>query len=406
MQSTVAALPRSRQKKSGKATKPEQINRGPGVISVAPAATRARVRARHFGLFASFLICVVVPSVAAIWYLYSRAADQYASTVGFSVRQEQVGSTLEFLGGVSGISSGASSDADILYEFIQSQMLVERVDAQLDLRGLFSKPASDPIFALRPEGSIEDLVAYWGRMVRINYDAATGLIELRVTAFSAPDAQAIARAIFRESSTMINNLSAAAQADAMRHSEAELARAVGRLKTARQTLTEFRTRAQIVDPNADLQGQMGVLNTLNQQLAETLIELDLLLEIARERDPRIEMARRKVSVIEARIADERQKFGVGSDGSGAFSTLITDYEGLIVEREFSESAYLSALGALDAARIDAQRQSRYLAAYIEPTLAETPQYPDRMLLSALTVFFLGLGWSIVILIGNAIGDRR
>ena len=54
----------------------------------------------------------------------------------------------------------------------------------------------------------------------------------------------------------------------LRYAEQDLADAVARLKTARESLVRFRTRTQIVDPESDLQGRMGVLASLQQQLAQ------------------------------------------------------------------------------------------------------------------------------------------
>jgi capsular polysaccharide transport system permease protein len=53
----------------------------------------------------------------------------------------------------------------------------------------------------------------------------------------------------------------------------------------------------------------------------------------------------------------------------------------------------------------ARRRHRYLAAHIEPTLSEEPEYPDRTLLTA-AVFLLALaGWSILVLGAWNIRDR-
>ncbi|WP_260107663.1 hypothetical protein [Phaeobacter inhibens] len=65
-----------------------------------------------------------------------------------------------------------------------------------------------------------------------------------------------------------------ARADAMRYARADLDEALERLKDARQSLTSFRTRTRIVDPEADIQGRMGVMNNLQQQLAEALIQYE------------------------------------------------------------------------------------------------------------------------------------
>ncbi|MFQ5438510.1 MAG: sugar transporter [Paracoccaceae bacterium] len=378
-------------------------------LPATPIAGPAAMKFRHYWLVASFVFMVLIPTGIGVMYLQIVAADQYASTVGFSVRKAEGATPADLLGGIVGVSSsGGSSDTDVLYEYIQSQNLVSRIDKQLDLRAIYSKPDFDPVFAFDPNGSIEDLLDYWGRMIKIHYDAGTGLIEIRVNAFDPNDAQDVALAIFRESSIMINRLSAIARDDATRYSKLDLDEAVSRLKVARQAVTEFRSRTQIVDPSADIQGQMGLLNMLQQQQAQALIELDLLRESLQPSDPRIEQASRKISVIEVRIAEERRKFGVGSDGKGdqAYASLISEYEGLVVEREFAERSYLAALTAFDSAKAEAQRQSRYLAAYVEPTLAETAEYPKRVTDAALIAMFLFLSWSILSLIFYSIKDRR
>lgn len=385
--------------------------RGPDRTPLRPPAAPARARSRHWGLLLGFLLLVLAPTGGTFWYLQTRAADQYASRVGFSVRKENSPTTVDLLGGLSGVTSGGASDTDILYEFIQSQKLVEQVDARLNLRRMFSKPARDPVFAFDTKGSIEDLLAYWQRMVKVYYDAGTGLIDIRVTAFDPQDARAIAQAIFQESSIMINHLSAIAREDATRYAKKDLDVAVARLKKIRQQITAFRNKFRIVDPKADIQGQMGLLNTLHQQMAEALIQQDMLRQTTRASDPRITNIARRIAVIQDRIDAERRKFGLNPDkgtdrNDGSYSALVTRYEGLTVEREFAERSYLSALGAFDSAKADAQRQSRYLAAYVEPTLAQTAEYPRRGLILALVAGFLFLIWAILSLITYSIRDRR
>ena len=372
-----------------------------------PSATPARPRRRHWALLVSFILFVVIPTLAAAWYLYERAADQYASTIGFSVRTEETGSAIELLGGIASLSGSSSSDTDILYEFLQSQELVAALDEQLDLRSIWSRadPDIDPIFAYQAPGTIEDLVRYWGRMVRIYYDSGTGLLELRVLAFTPEEARLIAQGIFRESSAMINQLSAIAREDALGYSRDELEQAEMRLAEARVALAEWRNLNQTIDPAADTVGQMGLVTNLQAQLAEALIELDLLRETTRENDPRVAQAERLIRVIEDRISAERAV--LGTTGSGASSAdLVGEYERLAVDLEFAQQSYTASLGAFYAATGEAQRQSRYLAAHIRPTLAERAEYPDRIMLLSLISLFLLLGWTVAALVAYSLRDRR
>jgi len=269
----MADAPKKTEKVAPRVAKPVEQS-----VVIRPLARKSRTKKRHWGLMLSFLLIVILPSAAATLYLSERAVDQYASTVAFTVRSEDVSSAADLLGGIGqtlGGSGGAGSDADILYEFIRSQSLVKRIDDTLNLRDFYSRYRDvDPLFGFDPSGTIEDLTDYWQRMVRISYDAGSGLMELRVLAFDADEAQKISNAIFSESTTMINELSAIAREDATRYASEDLDLAVERLKQAREALTAFRISSEIVDPTADVQGQMGLLSTLQVQQADALIEFD------------------------------------------------------------------------------------------------------------------------------------
>tara|TARA_R110002124_G_scaffold282876_1_gene458309 strand:- start:4241 stop:5431 length:1191 start_codon:yes stop_codon:yes gene_type:complete len=378
------------------------------VVEVKPAARPARMRRRHWLMVLSFLLMVVGPTAGAGVYLYFYAADQYASRVGFSVRREDTTSAVQFLGSLTNFSGSSSSDTDILYKYIKSQELVAAVDKALDLRKIYGKPKNDPYFSLPKDASIEDLVDYWARVVRLVYDPGTGLIEIEVRAFDPEDARTIANDLLTRSSKMINNLSAVARADVTRYAREDLDVSLTRLKTARQALTRFRNETQIVDPGADIQGQMGLLNSLQAKLAETLIELDLLANTSRDDDPRVEQAKRKIVVIQKRIDEERRKLGVSGPASdtNGYADLVGKFESLQVDLEFAQKAYISALSAYDGAVADARRQSRYLAAYLRPTLAETPQYPRRAIQLTVIALILFGSWTILTLVYYSLRDRR
>ncbi len=378
------------------------------IAPIAPTASVARIKRRHWVLVVSFIITVLVPIGISAAYLWNRAADQYISRVGFSVRTEEASSAIELLGGISSLSGSSSSDTDILYEFLQGQELVRHVDNELDLRGIWSRvsPDQDPYFAYHPPGTIEDLVDHWARQVRIYYDGGTGLIDLEVLAFDPEDAQTVARMIFEESSAMINQLSAVAREDAIGYARDELEQAQTRLTDARVALAEWRNENQTVDPTADTQGQMGLVTNLQAQLAEALIEFDILRDTARENDPRITQAERRISVIEDRIAAERAVLGTDSTTGIAFADLVGDYERLLVDQEFAEQAYTTSLAAFDGARNEARRQSRYLAAHIQPTLAEASGYPDRPTVLITIALFLFLLWAVLALVAYSLRDRR
>jgi len=373
---------------------------------VLPPASPAKLEKRHFGLAISFVLFVILPSLLSAFYLYTRAADQYASYVGFSVRSETAASPTDVLGGLGslvGASTSSTSDTDILYKFIQSRDLVERVNEKIDLREVWSKAPDDPIFSYRGSDALEDLVVEWERKVRIYYD--NGMIDLRILAFDPKDAQNIAKAILDEGGILINELNDIAREDSLRYARSELERSQELLRTARKNVSEFRNEYQMVDPLADVQSQVGVVTSLQQQLAEQLVSLGMLQSNAQADDPRISQTDLRVKVIREQIEAERQKFGSGS-ADVALSELVGQYEVLSVDRQFAETSYTAALASYESARAEAVRQSRYLASYIRPTLAQEAEFPQRAKQLLMIIGFLSLIWIIGSLVFYSLRDRR
>lgn len=384
----------------------EAVNPAPPPAVPSPAKP-AGFRGRHYVLALTFLLWVAAPLGVAGVYLYTVALDQYASHVGFAVRKEEGPSTAELLGGLADFTStSGSADTDILFKYIEGRGMIQAVDAKLNLSQIYVR-SEDPVFSLPENATIEDLERFWQRVVKVFYDTRSELIDIRVVAFDAQSAQAINEAIVEESTRVINQLNAIARADTTRYAQDDLNSAIERLKTARQNVTVFRTRTQIVDPRADTQGQLGLINSLQAQLTSALIELDMISETASPSDPRIKQGERRVRVIRDRIEIERERLGSESPTeNNTYSELVGEFEKLAVDREFAEKHYLATLATYTSALAEAQRQSRYLATYQPPTLAETAEYPQRGLLLTLLGGALLFSWVIGVLIYYSVRDRR
>jgi len=403
------ASPTARAKPGGASKK----SLAPDVRTAAPAigkpASPARFRWRHRNLALSLIMVVLMPVLISATYLSVLAEDQYASTTGFTIRQAETESASALLGGLSQVFGGSGGgNADLLFEFLQSQEIVERIDGQIDLRAHYSANwPRDPIFSIWPDATIEDLLSFWRRMVRVTYNQSSGLIVIQVRARDAVAAREIAQAIVAESEVMINMLNETARRDSMANAEADLVEAVDRLRGAREEMVTFRARTQILDPMADIQGRMGVLNNLQQQLAEALVDYDLLLQTAESGDPRVRQATRQIEVIRNRIAEERRSFAAHdvTVEDTDYPQLLAQYEGLRVNQEFAEQSYGAALMAFDAARSNAERKQLYLASFIRPTLAQRAEYPQRLMLIGLTALFAVMLWAIGALIYYSLRDR-
>lgn len=355
-------------------------------------------------MISSFCLLVISPVLLVAWYLDALATPQYSSSMSFSIRSEELSNPLDVLSGLGELSSGTTSDAQIVYDFIQSQQIVRTIDAEIDLRGLYSAPENDPVFTIAPDVPVEELLRHWMRMVHVTLDKGSGLVRVQSFAFDPTDARRINRAILRRSQNLVDQLSLLAREDAIKYAADDLEQARARLKEARQDLSTFRSTSRIIDPTIDVQAEGGVSAALQQQLAEAWIELDLIVSsTSREDDPRLTQLRRRVAAIEGRLEQQKQQFA-GQAGDDMVE-IVGRFEALLVEREFAEQAFVASAAAFDAARADAGRRTKYLAVHIEPTLADTALYPRGWLIIPVVFAILFLGWAVLVMVAYSIRDR-
>lgn len=385
-----------------------------------PAMAEARVAAqaapkrRHRLTLLSFLLLVVLPGVGSVAYLHGMAADQYASRLAFSVRGQESAAPVELLGAISTSLGGSSSatDAQILYEFIRSQQMVEAALARIPLREIYNRAPDDVLFRLGEDRPIEDLVAYWRWMTDVAVDPASGILHVEARAFDPESAHAIVDVVLEESTRVVNELSTKARLDAIAVAQEVLAQSENRLRDVRRALRAFRDMEQELDPSENARAFLGLVATLEADLARTEIDLSSEIALVGRSSPRIPVLQQRIESLQERIDLERMRMGAGGDGAAgasdgrAYADLVAEYEDLVVDRQFAENAYVSALASFEQAQVEARRQMRYLSPHIEPTMSEEAEYPRRLLLSLGVAASLLVAWAVMLLIVYNIRDRR
>ncbi len=416
-----------------KGTKPGRIIPGPfGRKQVTPAAAGAGVKEvpplpwakgkKRLRVAGSYILFVVLPTLVAALYYLLIAADQYMVETRFAVRSTAptAGSgILESLG--IGISGASASDTYIVREYIHSREILRRIDYEIGLRPRYTKPKLDIYAALWPSSSFEDLLEYWRSMVTVDLDRTSHILTIRTFAFAPEDARDIAAAILKESERMINDLSERARQDAVAYAKNEVRKAEERLRRIRQKLLQFRSSTQQIDPARQAQVQLTLIGKLEEQLAQMRAKLSEVRSYLSNNAPTIIFLENRIKALERQIANEKRKLGNktaagegastkrstnAKSGSGeTLSITLSEYEALLVEKEFAEKLYLSTLSGLEQARLLANRQQRYLATFVRPYLPDEALYPKATRNTIFIFLSLTLIWALALLMIQSVRDR-
>ncbi|WP_289036480.1 RkpR, polysaccharide export protein [uncultured Roseibium sp.] len=372
---------------------------------------------RHFLIIASFIVFVALPSALISFYMIFIASDQYHSSASFAVRSSNSSSPMDLLGVVMQTGAeGTVSNSYILHDYLKSQSFFEEISREFDFQNIYANPEWDWYFRMGTDFSVERQLDYWRTRIDTKFDQVSGIIVVEVIAFLPQDAQKLMKFIVEKSEMLINGLSKKAESEAVSAAQKSVAAAEVRLRTVRHDILEYREISQELSPEDDAKLAYQVIGDLEAAVTEKEATFRALHAHLDENSTRMNMLNNEIGALKAQLEVERQRLGGGSQqssvgatngaGNRTLSYRVGNYSDLVLEQEFAEQYYTTALAGLEKARAEAASKKLYLATFVSPTLSQEAQFPSRKMIS-LSALLLLLGiWSVGILTYYNLSDRN
>jgi capsular polysaccharide transport system permease protein len=338
-----------------------------------------------------FLLVVGLPTLLAGIYYGFIASDQYVTDIQFGVRSADAQrNDASSMFQNSGAASQIAVQSNVVVHYIKSREMVEAVGQKFDLREAFSRPSADYFSRLDPSTSVEGLVEYWRGKVEPFFDLTTGIVSVRVRAFTPQDALQIGNDIVALSEKLADDLSKRSRKDFVKFAQNQVDEATARLTKVREALLQFRNQGQMLDPTKEGDAARLGIGKLREELAR--VQTDLTTARARLGDnaPTIIALKDRQAALQQQIQGAEARLASTAEQSGKpLSQDIRGYEALETERHTAEKFYETALESLQRAQFEANRQAMYLEVFVRPALAEQSLYPRRFvstLIVALSAF--------------------
>ena len=351
----------------------ESQDRARDVMDIQRDIARRR-RRRAMMLAVRMLFFVLLPTALAGVYYYSIATPMYGTKSEFVIQSADPAG-----GGAGGLLSGSplgsSQDSITVQGYLQSRDAMLRLDADEGFRQHFSQDFIDPIQRLDPDASQEDAYKRYQKSVKIGYDPTEGIIKMEVIAASPEESAEFSKQLITYAEQQVDQLTARKREDQMQGADKSRKDAERKMVDAQNKIVEIQEKLGVLSPESEVQAVFGQITQLESELLTERISLQQFLANARPNDAKVSAARNKVEELERLIDEKRSQLTESSANSGSLARISGQLLVAQADLEVRQGLLAQAEGAFEAARLEANRQVRYLSVAVNPIAPDEPTYP-------------------------------
>lgn len=363
----------------------------------------ARRRRRRLVLLAARMMAfVLLPTLLAGWYFYRVATPMYATKAEFVIQQAGPASSGGALGGLfSGTGFATSQDSVSVQAYLQSREAMLRLESDLGFREHFQSDTIDPVQRLAPDASLEDAYDIYQRFVKISYDTSEGLIRMEVVAADPKIAAQWAGQLVAYAEEQVDHLTQRLRADQMTDAQEGYEKAEANLSEAQRRLVELQESFKVISGEVEVGLMTGQISALETQLTTERIGLAQIESNATPNRARVDAVRQRIASLEAEIAALRSKMTTSGTDESSMARIQSELQ--IAQADLSTRQLLlaQALQSMETARIEANRQVRYLSLAVSPTPTDEAAYP-RAFENTLVTLLIMLGIYLMVSMTAAI----
>jgi capsular polysaccharide transport system permease protein len=313
------------------------------------------------------------------------AAERYVSESHVVVESLQAPDPASFPLSALLTGGSASKDGLLLRDYLLSADMLRKLEEEHDLRTHWHD--SYDIFSrlIAQDASAEWFLRHYRSRVAVDFDEYTGLLFIKVQAYTPEKAQAVARSLVREGEKFMNERAHKLAREQVAFVEKEVDVARGRVARARQVALAHQNASGLVSPSATVGSVSATVARLQDEMASAEARRRTLEAYLAPNAPELVQTNAQVRALEKQLAVERGR--LAAPNGKALNRVAEEQDRLLFEAGFEQDMYKTALAALERARVEASRTLKKVSIVQAPTLADSAQEPRR--LYNIVVYLLG-----------------
>lgn len=336
----------------------------------------ARRRKKSILLFSRMGVFVFLPTLLAGIYFYDIATPFYSTKTEFVIQSAEPSSGG---GGLSSLMKASplanATDSITVQGYLQSQDAMERLNADNGFRAHYSDPKIDALQRLSPTASNTSAYKTYRRNVKISFDPTEGIIKMEVIAADPNVAVEISKSLIKYAEEQVDQMTVRVRNDQMAGAQESYLEAEKALAAANEKVVALQEKNKILSSELEVGLISSQIGQLDGQLTQDRLSLAQMQSNASPNQSRMEPLKRRIATVEEQIAVLRAK--LTEDGQNGQSIARVQSELLVAQADVETRRVLlgQSLQAKEAARNNANRQTRYLSMSVNPIAADEPAYP-------------------------------
>lgn len=360
-----------------------------------------RRRRRSLLLAARLSVFVLLPALLAGIYFYTIATPIYSAHTEFVIQQSEAPSAAGLGGLLSKTPMATAQDSIAVQGYLQSQVAMQRLEADNGFRQHFSNPSIDPIQRLAPDASETAAYKLYRKIVRISYDPTEGVVKMDVKAADPQVAVAFSSALIGYAEEQVDQMTQRVREDQMKGARESYEDAETKYQEANLKVVMLQEKFKVLSSEAEIGLITGQLGQLETQLTQEQLSLAQMEANENPNLARMDPIKRRIVALNAQITLLRSKLTEDSKDGLSLAKVQSD---LLVAQSDAQTRQLllaQSLQAMETARVEANRQTRYLSVAVAPVAPDEAAYP-RAFENTLVVLLIFAGIYLMVTMTVAI----
>jgi len=338
----------------------------------------ARRRKRKLALlFTRLSFFVFLPTFLIGWYYYNIATPMYATNSEIVIQQAQPqgGGPQGLATLFQGTSMATQQDSIAVQSYLASREAMLRLDADHGFKDHFSDPSIDSIQRLEENATNEQAFGLYTDHVEISYDPTEGLIRMEVIAPDPVKSYEFSQALIGYAEEQVDQLTGRLREDQMRGALQSYEQAEQRRAAALATWLAIQEDVRQIDPQSESTARMSQINSLEGEKQRLELVLQSRLNVDRPSEVQVQSLRDQIANIETLITELRDQLVGGAGAEVSLAARNTELRTAEENYSFQTAMVQQALTQMETARIEANRQVRYLSQSVRPVIPDQATYP-------------------------------